>query len=118
MHELIILAKLLQNGNWHPNFVPIKGLFHWEEKYNRGDNYVFTIVMEKAKYSLYDLIQNNVNIDREKIWKIMKMAVGALNYLCRIYGIFHRDIKPHNILMDDNENVWIADFGIASVMKE
>jgi cyclin-dependent kinase 2 len=28
-------------------------------------------------------------------------------------GIMHRDLKPLNILVDDDENVYISDFGIA-----
>jgi WD40 repeat protein/serine/threonine protein kinase/energy-coupling factor transporter ATP-binding protein EcfA2 len=30
--------------------------------------------------------------------------------------VIHRDIKPTNILMDEDENVYLADFGIARVM--
>ncbi len=28
-------------------------------------------------------------------------------------GILHRDVKPGNLLIDENENVWIVDFGLA-----
>lgn len=28
-------------------------------------------------------------------------------------GIIHRDVKPDNIMVDENKNVWLIDFGIA-----
>jgi len=43
-------------------------------------------------------------------------AIG-INALHRM-GIIHRDIKPANILIDTQENVKIADFGLSFMKKE
>jgi serine/threonine protein kinase len=51
--------------------------------------------------------------------EIKQIAVSLLNILIylqnRIPSISHRDIKPENILVDDNMNVFLVDFGLARI---
>ena len=44
--------------------------------------------------------------------RITLLISGALAY-CHEQGIFHRDIKPENIMVQENGNIKIIDFGIA-----
>jgi LIM domain kinase 1 len=52
----------------------------------------------------------NLTVDtRMKIAKDIAMVFGYMHSL----GIVHRDIKSHNILIDEFYNVKICDFGLA-----
>jgi serine/threonine protein kinase len=41
------------------------------------------------------------------------MMLKGINHV-HAHNIVHRDIKPQNILIDDNETVKIIDFGIST----
>ena len=54
----------------------------------------------------------------EDIWKFINDVASGLNYLhTNNPPIVHQDIKPANILIDDNRNYTITDFGISISRK-
>ncbi|CAH3110010.1 unnamed protein product [Porites lobata] len=52
-------------------------------------------------------------IPEEVLGKISVSIVKALNYLKETHGVMHRDVKPSNVLLDQNGAVKLCDFGIS-----
>jgi PAS domain S-box-containing protein len=48
--------------------------------------------------------------------RFLRIAIGLAKALRQVHrqGLIHKDIKPANVLVDDNCNVWLTGFGIAS----
>lgn len=93
----------------HPNIVNI---------YDVGEeNDIYYIVMEYVKgLTLKQYIQRHHHIPVEKTLHIMEQVTSAIEHAHQ-HGIIHRDIKPQNILIDENDNVKITDFGIATALS-
>lgn len=57
-------------------------------------------------------IQQNYPIPLPQVVDIMSQVLAAVE-TAHQHGIIHRDLKPQNILIDENKNIKITDFGIA-----
>jgi Leucine-rich repeat (LRR) protein len=59
------------------------------------------------------------NVQWPVIYKIAKDIAEALTYLhyACVPRIVHRDIKPSNILLDENLNAYLSDFGLARLLE-
>lgn len=62
--------------------------------------------------SLEKLLLADTPLDKERIRQILRETAAALDYAHK-KGVIHRDVKPANIMLEDNEVVKICDFGIA-----
>jgi len=93
----------------HPNIVNI---------YDVGEESdLYYIVMEYIEgQTLKQYIQQKSPLRVEEAIGIMRQLTSALS-LAHQNHIIHRDIKPHNILMDHDGNVKITDFGIAMALS-
>lgn len=89
----------------HPNIVSIYDVE------NEGDFY-YLILEYVEGMTLKDYMIKNPRIPIETIVHIAKQIAAGLSHAHQ-NGIIHRDIKPQNILMDENLTCKITDFGIA-----
>ncbi|KAH9374218.1 hypothetical protein HPB48_013703 [Haemaphysalis longicornis] len=49
--------------------------------------------------------------------RFFRQIISALDF-CHSHSICHRDLKPENLLLDEKNNIRIADFGMASLQME
>ncbi|MER1955939.1 MAG: Stk1 family PASTA domain-containing Ser/Thr kinase [Solibacillus sp.] len=106
LHRRFQREALSATSLMHPNIVSI---------YDVGeDGDMHYIVMEYIKgKTLKQYIQEFSPLSSARSVHIMKQLTSALDH-AHENGIIHRDIKPQNILMDEEGNVKITDFGIAT----
>jgi len=67
--------------------------------------------------TLKDIVKNDGPIEIEKAIKISKAICNGLSAAHK-KEIIHRDLKPQNIMIDENDHVYITDFGLAKSIKE
>mmetsp|Transcript_100223 Transcript_100223/g.216184 ORF Transcript_100223/g.216184 Transcript_100223/m.216184 type:complete len:112 (+) Transcript_100223:517-852(+) len=58
----------------------------------------------------------NFKPDLGEMWSYTRQIVEGLNHIHNI-GVVHRDLKPSNILIGLNDEIKIADFGLAQFSK-
>lgn len=93
----------------HPNIVNIYDVGEGDQPY---------IVMEHVDgMDLKQYIRENHPIPYQKAIDIMKQILNGIAYAHK-NDVIHRDIKPHNILIDKDGNIKITDFGIAIALSQ
>lgn len=76
------------------------------------------IVMEYVEGTdLKKFIEDNAPISLELVVSIMSQILSAIE-LAHKHSIIHRDIKPQNILITEDKQVKITDFGIAIAITD
>lgn len=63
---------------------------------------------------LFDKIVNEGRFDESKARFYFRQLVEGVQY-CHGLGICHRDLKPENLLLDENGNLKISDFGLSAL---
>ncbi|KAG1460213.1 hypothetical protein G6F46_010323 [Rhizopus delemar] len=96
----------------HPNVLKVYGSFVNGSK-------LFIVTPYLAAGSCLDIMKTGFSegLDEISIATILKQALEALVYLHK-NGHIHRDVKAGNLLMDDQGQVLLADFGVSSSLTE
>ncbi len=94
----------------HPNIVSI-----YDVGESHGQQY---LVMEYVPGSdLKKYIVEHFPIPYQRVIEIMTQILSAVQ-VAHDHHIIHRDLKPQNILIDNQENAKISDFGIAVALSD
>ena len=84
----------------------------------REDHGLQYMVMQYVKGTdLKAYIRKHYPIPLPQVIDIMEQVLSAVA-TAHAHGIIHRDLKPQNILIDENKNVKITDFGIAVAVSQ
>ncbi|KAI0443748.1 protein kinase SNF1 [Xylaria telfairii] len=75
------------------------------------------MVLEFAGGELFDFIVARGKLDELHARRFFQQMVCAVEY-CHRHKVVHRDLKPENLLLDDQLNVKIADFGLSNIMTD
>lgn len=75
------------------------------------------MVIEYAGGELFDYLVQNGKMVENAARRFFQQIICAVEY-CHRHKIVHRDLKPENLLLDDNLNVKIADFGLSNIMTD
>ncbi|XP_012288696.1 serine/threonine-protein kinase grp [Orussus abietinus] len=65
---------------------------------------------------LFDRIEPDVGMPTWEAQKYFKQLISAVEYL-HGRGVAHRDLKPENLLLDENDNLKVTDFGLATIYR-
>ena len=66
---------------------------------------------------LFDYIVSKGRLSADEGRNFFHQIVSGVEY-CHFQKIVHRDLKPENLLLDENLNIKIADFGLSNLMRD
>jgi len=100
--EARIIAQLQ-----HPHILPVYD-------FGRSGSYIYLVTRLIERGTLGNELRGKP-LPPARVVKITRQIADALDYAHR-RGIVHRDLKPTNVLLGDDDHVFLTDFGIAKLI--
>ncbi|CAL0325915.1 unnamed protein product [Lupinus luteus] len=93
----------------HPNIVELKEVMATKTK-------IF-LVMEYVKGGELFTKVNKGKFKEDVARKYFQQLISAVDF-CHSRGVTHRDLKPENLLLDENEDLKVSDFGLSALPEQ
>ena len=90
----------------HPNIVPLQDVF-----INHNEKKIY-LIFDYFEQDLKSFINKLENPKKEVYQDLLFQILRGVEF-CHSSGILHRDLKPQNILVGPNNEIKLADFGLA-----
>ena len=92
----------------HPNVIELYEVMATKTK--------IYFVMEYAKGGeLFNKVAKG-KLKEDVARKYFQQLINAVDF-CHSRGVYHRDIKPENLLLDENDNLKVSDFGLSALAE-
>ena len=105
------LAEIKTTANLtHPHILPLHDS-------GEADGFLFYVMPHIEGESLRERIDREKQLGVDDAVAITQKVAGALDYAHK-HGVVHRDIKPGNILLSEQGEPLVADFGIALAVAQ
>uniref|UniRef100_H3AH37 BR serine/threonine kinase 1 n=1 Tax=Latimeria chalumnae TaxID=7897 RepID=H3AH37_LATCH len=99
----IAILKLIE----HPHVLKLHDVYE-------NKKYLYLVLEHVSGGELFDYLVKKGRLTPKEARKFFRQIISALDF-CHSYSICHRDLKPENLLLDEKNNIRIADFGMASL---
>ncbi|KAK7401094.1 hypothetical protein VNO78_12408 [Psophocarpus tetragonolobus] len=94
----------------HPNVVQIYEVMGSKTK-------IYIILELVTGGELFEKIVNNGRMSEKEARRYFQQLIDAVDY-CHSRGVYHRDLKLENLLLDASGNLKISDFGLSALSQE
>jgi serine/threonine protein kinase len=92
----------------------------FKEAFMKSTNTLYLVTEFASGGDLQQLLKRHAlkqnKISENTVWHIFLQVSIAVDYLHKL-NVLHRDLKPANVLLDDHENVKLADMGIVKILR-
>jgi serine/threonine-protein kinase len=92
----------------HPNIIPI-------HRFGRTPRCLWYTMKYIRGRSLEELLRDVGPLDLHDCFGLVEQVAGALDYAHR-RSVVHRDMKPANVMLDENGWAYVCDFGVAKAL--
>jgi serine/threonine protein kinase len=93
----------------HPNIIRLYQVIDTAEE--------LYIIMDYASGGeLIDYIAAKGSLSEKEGRKFFRQLISAIDH-CHLAGVIHRDLKLENMLLDENKNLVLSDFGLGRSLQ-